>query len=170
MLYRLAEVYQNFIAAVLGGRMNLLVIERYEPGKYKGNRMIYHFHKENKLPEILGLAPDEVFGLGSVCNRRFDLHLPIFDFDVPHTDLDLSPLAHLGPVWVIESSPQHTHVCCEKPVSWEEYEKLLDGLPVDPRYRIWSKRRRYGTVRITTGGNKPHLPTLVSKIYNGVTV
>ncbi len=163
---RLAEVYHQFIAQLAKNmRCNLLVVERYQPGNYHGNRMIYHLHRDSKEPEAFVLEEHEVLGLASIANRRFDLHIPIFDFDVPAVEIDLFPVAHLGPIWIIESSPNHTHICCETLVSWEEYERLLDELPVDPRYRIWSKRRRYGTVRITTGGNKPHLPVLITKVF-----
>jgi hypothetical protein len=95
--------------------------------------------EDPKQPDAL-LVPAKLADANLVCSnmKEGDLHLPMFDIDMPAMLLR-------------SSTRNHYHLYIDKPMTWENYEKLLDVLGevgiLEPGYVAASKRRKCTQLR-----------------------
>lgn len=93
----------------------------------------------DKAP-VEDMVPAPLSEANLVCSdrRADDLHIPILDLD-------------MNAMLLPSSTPGHHHLYIDKPMTWENYQKLLDVLAevgiLEPGYVGVSKRRKRTQVR-----------------------
>jgi hypothetical protein len=163
---RMSPFYLDFIEGLAENpEVKIVAFERYVPGAYHSVRTIFQVPIEQALPFLGGVAvgEGEVLGLASYVDLTYDRHIPMFDLDdgVPERFPGC-----ISPCFVLRSGPAGgLHIIGQGLVSWADYLDLFavlerNGVTVDPAFVCWSTRRRYGTLRMTTGGGKVLVPEL----------